>query len=161
MIQNITTVLKPEHHEAKQDMIDAICSNPCIARYDFNKRPYLLTDFSKKGFGYDLCQPTDDPESLAAMNRKIAGGKCEFLLPKSKLQLRSTGFGSRASRGREANLHSHLGKGFALDWAINKNRAKLRGVRFTALTDCFALRFILTYAGTNPALLRLQMRFML
>ena len=104
-------------------------------------------------FGYDLYQPTGDLASLAAMNRKIAGSECEFLLPKSKLQLRSTGFGSSAARCRKANLHSHLGKGFALDWAIHKNCAKLWGVRFTALTDCFALRFILTYTRTNPALL--------
>ena len=36
-------------------------------------------------------------------------------------------------------------------------------MRFTSLTDCYILRFILTYdyAGSNPVLLRLQMRFIL
>ena len=33
-------------------------------------------------------------------------------------------------------------------------------MRFTWGTDCFGLKFILTYDGTNPALLQLQMRFM-
>ena len=34
-------------------------------------------------------------------------------------------------------------------------------MRFTSLTDNYALRFILTYDGNNPVILRLQMRFML
>ena len=95
------------------------------------------------------------------MNREMAGGDCEFLRPKSKLLLRTTGFGSRKTRGREQNLHSHPGEGFALDWAINRNRAQLWGVRFTAITDCYGLRFILSYDGPNPVILRLQMRLML
>ena len=102
-----------------------ILADPCLARYDCKKRPYLLTDFSKAGFGYNLCQPSDDPDSLAAMQREIEGGDCEFLKAESKLFLKSTGFGSRKTRGRESTLHSHLGEGFALDWAINRCRAKL------------------------------------
>ena len=58
-------------------------------------------------------------------------------------------------------MHSHLGEGFCLDLAINRNRAKLWGVRFSAITDCYALRFILSYDGPNPVILRLQMRLML
>ena len=34
------------------------------------------------------------------------------------------------------------------------------GARFTWITDCFGIRFILTYEGNNPAVLRLQMRLM-
>ena len=158
----ITDQLTPAHQAAKLDMIDAICSDPCIGRFDYNKRSYLLTDFSKKGFGYDLCQPdSDHPASMEAMRREMEGGDCEFLLPNTTLRLRSTGFGSRRTRGREDSLHSHLGEAFALDWAIHKCRAKIWGTRFTALTDCFALRFILSYDGPNPVLLRLQMRFQL
>ena len=82
-----------------------------------------MTDFSKTGFGYDICQPSDDPASIAAMEREIAGGNCKFMLPKSNLELRMTGFGSRAARGCESSLHSHLGEAFALDWAINRNGA--------------------------------------
>ena len=159
---NIQSLLTPAHHAAKRDMIDAICSDPCIARFDYSKRSYLLTDFSSLGFGYDLCQPDgNDPASMAAMQLEIAGGECQFLLPKSTLKLRSTGFGSRTTRGRENMLHSHLGEGFALDWAIHKNRHKLWGTRFTSITDCYALRFILSYDGPNAVLLRLQMRIQL
>ena len=78
-----------EHHKAREDLIMAILSDPCVARYDFNKRPYLLTDFSKKGFGYNLCQPAHDPDSLAAMQREAEGGECEFLTAGSKLMLKS------------------------------------------------------------------------
>ena len=75
--------------------------------------------------------------------------------------LNSTGFGSRRARGREADLHSHFGESFSLDWAINHNRAKLWSVRFTAITDCYALRFILSYDGPNPVMVCLQMRLMI
>jgi hypothetical protein len=34
-------------------------------------------------------------------------------------------------------------------------------VRFSAITDCYALPFILSYDGPNPVILRLQMRLML
>jgi hypothetical protein len=34
------------------------------------------------------------------------------------------------------------------------------GQRFVWLTDCYALKFILSYDGKNPAILQLQMRFM-
>ena len=68
-----------------------------------------------KGFGYEIAQPSDDPASLAVMQREIEGGDCEFLLPKSKLELRPTGFGSRACHGKEGNLHSHLGEALDLN----------------------------------------------
>ena len=74
-----------KHHKAREDMIMAILSDPCVARSDFNKRPYLLTNFSKRGFGYTLCQPADGPDSLAAMKREAEGGECEFLKAGSKL----------------------------------------------------------------------------
>ena len=67
-----------KHHKAREDMIMAILSDPCVARYNFNKCPYLLTDFSKKGFGYNLCQPADDPDSLAATQREAEGGECKI-----------------------------------------------------------------------------------
>ena len=158
---NISHLITDVHLKARDDLIGAITSDPCIARFDHTKRPYLLTDFSKLGFGYNLCQPNDDKDSIAAMRREMEGGDCEFLTKDSKLLLRTTGFGSRKTRGRESSLHSHLGEGFCLDWAINKNRAKLWGVRFTAITDCYALRFILSYDGPNAVILRLQMRLML
>ena len=80
------------------------------------KRPYLLTDFSKMGFGYNLCQPdSNGPASMTAMHHEIEGSECEFPLPESTLRLRSTGFGSRTTRGRKSSLQSHLAEAFALD----------------------------------------------
>ncbi len=68
-------------------MSDAICSDTCLACLDLAKQVYLTTNFSKKGFGFVVCQPSDDPASLATMHHKMAGGKCKYLLPKSQLQL--------------------------------------------------------------------------
>ena len=42
--------------------------------------------------------------------------------------LRPVAFGRRRCRGNETRLHSHLGEGFAGDWAINKNRHMLFGM---------------------------------
>ena len=89
------------------------------------KKTYLLTDFSKLSFDYDVYQPnSDDPASMAAMKLEIKGGECQFLLPKSILRLRLIGFGSRTTRGREFSLHLHSGGGFALDRAIYNNYQK-------------------------------------
>ena len=84
----ITDLLTPEHDNAKLDMIDASTSDPCITRFDYKKRPYLLTDFSKRGFRWVLLQPdSDHPASIEAMRHKMAGGDCKFLLPRSTLRL--------------------------------------------------------------------------
>ena len=109
----------PPDEATKRDVIDAIYSNPCITQFDCKKRPYLLTDFSRKGFDYDLCQPdSDDPDSMTAMHREMEGSECEFLLLKSTLRLRFAGFGSRITQGHESSLHSHLGEACALDCTI-------------------------------------------
>ena len=86
---------------------------------------------------------------MSEMRREMEGGNCEFLRHKSKLLLQSTGFGSRRTCGIEANINYHIGEGFALDWAIQKNRSKLLGVCFTSITDCYGLCFVLTYEGPN------------
>ena len=92
---DIESMMTEEHRKVREGMILAILSDHCLARYDCNKRPYLLTDFSQVGFGYNLCQPADDHASLAAMQRETEGGECEVLKSESKLLLKSTGFGSR------------------------------------------------------------------
>jgi len=130
---NVGPLMFDEHFKARKDMIMAILSNPCIVQFDYRKRPYLLTDFFELGFRYNLCQPANDAASQVAMQCEMNGGECKFLIPDSKLMLKSTGFGSRKTRRRKANLHSHLGEGFALDWAINQCRAKLWSVRFLPL----------------------------
>ena len=68
--------MKEEHFKPQEDLIVAILSDPCLARFDYKMLPYLLTDFSKKGFGYSLWQSADDDASMAAMRRKIEGGDC-------------------------------------------------------------------------------------
>jgi hypothetical protein len=69
-------------------------------------------------------------------------------------------FGARRTRGNESQLHSHLGEGFAGDFGINKCRQYIFAQRFVWVTDCYAVKFILSYDGSNPAILRLQMRLM-
>lgn len=95
------------------------------------------------------------------MMREIAGGKCEFLiLPGSKLTLHPIAFGCCRSCSNKRLLHSYLGKAFAGNYGINKLPVYVWGARFTWGTDCFGVRFILTYDGSNPAVLRVQMRLM-
>ena len=157
----ITRILKEVHESAKVNMINAVISDPCIVRYDFEKSPYLITDLSKVGFGSDLFQLNDDPYSVAAIRREMEGGVCEFLRHKSKFLLQSTAFGYRRTCSREDNLHSHLGEGFTLDLEIYKNCSKLWGVRSNSITDRYGLFFILTYKGPNTVVLQMQMRLML
>lgn len=161
MEADITQQITPEIAGAREDPITAILSDPCVAHFNHKKKSYLLTDVSKLGYGYNLCQTNDDPASIAAMEREMAGGECEFLMNGSKSILCSCGMVSRKSRGREPCLHSDLNEGFGLDWGVNSNRSKLWARRFTAITDCYALHFILSYEGPNPVILRLQMRLML
>ena len=98
MQSNIELLTKEEHYKAQEDLTMAILSDPCLAHFDYKKRSYLLTDFSKKGVGHNLCQPADDAVSMAAMRREMEGGDCEFLKPNSNLMLKSTGFGARRTR---------------------------------------------------------------
>jgi len=97
--------------------------NPCCAQYNPDLRFYLKTDFAQVGMGYVGCQPDDDPLSLAAMQREMAGGPCEFLTNAKDVgappRLRPICMGSRKNKGYELRLHSHLGEAFALDYAIN------------------------------------------
>ena len=139
---------------------ESILGDPCLARFDHRKLTVLRTDFSAAGFGYVLLQPADDPISINAMNKCMAGNGFDFLTKDSRAILRPVAFGSRRARNNESKLHSHLGEGFAGDWAVNKCRHMCLGQRFVWVTDCFAIKFILTYDGGNPAILRLQMRLM-
>ncbi len=88
------------------------------------------------------------------------GGKFEFMDKSSQYTLHPVAFGCRRTRGNERRLHSHLGEAFAGDYAINKCCHMCFGQRFTWVTDCYALKFILSYDGRNSAILHLQMRFM-
>jgi hypothetical protein len=142
------------------DIREAIFSDPCLLRYNRNCLVILRTDFSALGFGYVVCQPATDEASDAAMIAYRSGSDFSFMTKESSAAVRPVAFGGRRCRGNEIRLHSHLGECFAGDWAINKNRHMLFGQRFVWVTDCYAARFILSYDGNNPAVLRLQMRLM-
>ncbi len=82
------------------------------------------------------------------------------MMKESSAVLHPVAFGGQRCCGNKIRLHSHLGKGFAGDWAINKNRHMLLGTQFVWATDCYAVRFILSSDRNNPAVLWLQMRLM-
>jgi hypothetical protein len=53
-----------------------------------------------------------------------------------------------------------LGEAFLGDYAINKCHHMAFAQRFVWVTNCYTLKFILSYDRQNPAILCLQMRFM-
>ena len=87
-----------------------ILSKPILQRANIEKRFYLKTDFSALGLGFALCQPDDSDESIAAMQREISGGPCEFDFAVSKLRLLLVALGSRRTKGSEIHFHSHPGE---------------------------------------------------
>ena len=56
-----------------------------------------------------------------------SGSDFNFMTTGSSAMIRPVTFGGRRCRGNEICLHSHLGKHFAGNWAINKNRHMLFG----------------------------------
>ena len=150
---------KNEHTAQWTAMKNAILSHPILQRPSIHKRFYLKSDFSKIGLGYALCQPSDEPAALAAMNREINGGECEFeaTLTNSELRLRPIGFGMRKCTGNEQHLHSHPGEGLSAIYGIGKNRHYLWGKQFTLVTDHRALMWLKNYSGHNHIIKRLQL----
>jgi hypothetical protein len=130
--------------------------DPCIKRFDHQKLVVLRSDFSSLGFGYVLLQPGNDKSSVRAAQNYRAGKGFYFMSKDSKAILQPICFGARKTRGNEVRL----GKGFSGDYAINKCRQYVFGQRFVWVTDCYAIKFILSYEGGNPAILRLQMHLM-
>jgi hypothetical protein len=149
-----------EANNAFTDMRHAILSDPCLRQYDHRKLLVLRTDFSAEGFGYAALQPADDDVSIQAMHRCMTGGSFDFMTKGSTAMLHPVAFGCHRTVGNEKRLHSLLGEAFALDYAINKCRHMAFGQHFVCITDCYALKFILSYDEKNPAILRLQMQFM-
>jgi len=64
-------------------------------------------------------------------------------------------FVARKTRGNETRLHSHFGEGFSGDRVINRCCQYLFAFaqRFVWATNCYAIKFILSYEGSNPAVL--------
>ncbi len=117
-------------------------------------------DFSSHGFGCVVCQPGYDDVLTAAMDAYQRGSDFNFMASLSAAVLHLVAFSARRSCRNKVCLHSHLGEGFAGDWAINKCCHMLFGHQFVWATDCYAIKFILSYDGTNPAILSLQMLLM-
>jgi hypothetical protein len=107
-----------------------------------------------------VCQPDDDDISLELVANFMSGNGFNFLTKTGKGTLHPVAFGGRRARGNEKYLHSYLGEAFCGDYAMNKFRHMCWGRRFVWVTDCYAVKFILSYDGANQAILRLQMRLM-
>ena len=52
MTASVIELFTSDHAAAYKDLIGALVSDTCLARHNPAKRPYLLTDFTKFGFGY-------------------------------------------------------------------------------------------------------------
>ncbi len=141
----------PHWTTAAQDLLEdikkAILLDPCLQRFKYKWLIVLQSDFSSKGFGYVICQPGNDDALTKAMNAYHSGANFSFMTKTSTAVLHPVSFGARRCRGYEVCLHSHLGEGFAGDWARNKCCHMLFGHHFVWVTDCYALRFILLYDG--------------
>ena len=145
---------------AFDDMRTAIISDPCLQRFDYRKPVIIRTDFSAWGLGYVLLQPGNDDASLQASQDYWDGKGFTFMTKDSKAVLYPICFGARKCRGNKVRLHSHLRKCFADNYGINKVRHYVFGQLFVWATDCYAVKFILSYDGGNPAILHLQMHLM-
>jgi hypothetical protein len=110
----------PKAQAALNDMKNAILSDPCILQFDHWKLIVLCTDFSSIGFGYVLCQPATDKSMLKAVQDYQEWKGFSFMTKSSSAILHPVCFGARQSRDNKVRLHSHLGKGFAGDYAIKQ-----------------------------------------
>ncbi len=87
------------------------------------------------------------------MHQYMHGESFDFMTKDSTAMLHPVIFGCCRTRGNEKRLHSHLGEAFAGDVAINKCRHMCFGQQFVWVTDCYALKFVLSYDGKDPAIL--------
>ena len=156
-----TKPVAPHWTTAAQDSFDdiklPILSNPCLKCFDHNRLIVLWSDFLSKRFGYVVCQPGTDTASTVVYR---SGSDFSFMTKNSVVALHPVTFGARCCRGNEVWLHSHVGKEFSGDWAMNKCRHMLFGQHFVWTSDCYAIEFILSYNGANPANLCVQMHLM-
>jgi hypothetical protein len=146
--------------ELIKDMKQAILLDPCLQRFNYQRLIALQSNFSSRGFGYVVCQPGNDTASTKAMNAYHSGADFSFVTKTSSAVLHPVAFGARRCCGNEVRLHSHLGKGFAGDWAMSKCCHMLFGQCLVWVTDCYAIKFILLCDGTNPTILCLHMCLM-
>ncbi len=142
------------------DIKQAILSDPCLKCFHHSHLIVLWSDFLSKGFGYIVCQPRSNTATTKAMNGYNYRSDFSVMTKDSMAVLHLVAFGALHCRGNEVRLYSHLGEGFSSDWTMNKCCHMLFGLRFIWITSCYAIRFIHSYNGANPAILCLQMRLM-
>jgi hypothetical protein len=145
---------------AWDDTKNAIIDNPCLQQFDYRKLVVLRTDFFALGFGYVLLQPGNDDASIQASQDYWEGKGFSFMTTESSATIHPICFGARKCRGNKVWLHSHMGQCFAGDYAIKKMQHYVFGQQFVWVTECYAIKFLLSYEGGNPAILCLQMRLM-
>jgi hypothetical protein len=150
----------PEVQATFNNLHGLILCNSCLWRFDPRKITILRTEVLAKGFGYVVCQSNNDKTSLALASQFMSGNGFHFLTKKDGGALYFVAFGSRRARRNEKFLHSYLGEGFCGDWAMNKVRHVCYGRQFVWVTNCYAVKFILSYDGANQAILCLQMCLM-
>jgi hypothetical protein len=150
----------PDAQRSFEDMKQSILLDPCLLHFNHQRLIVLRTNFSSRGMGYVVCQPGNNEASNAAMQAYQSGEDFLFMTKLSTAVLHPVAFGSRRCCGNKVRLHSHLGEGFSGDYAMNKCHHYLFGQRFVWVTNCYAIKFILSYNGANHAILHLQMRLM-
>ncbi len=147
----------PKAQQTFNKLCQAVLSDPCLRRFDPSKLTVLHTDFSAKGFGYVVCQPGNNDVSLDLVLQFMCGNGFHFLTNKGDGVLYPIAFGSHCARGNERFLHLYLGKAFCGNFSMNEFWHMCYGRHFVWVTDCYAVKFIMSYDGANQAILRLQM----
>jgi hypothetical protein len=138
----ITKAWTDDHSRLFDDLQAEASASPLLARPSDEKRFYLRTDWSCKGRGAMLGQPNGHPDAIDAMNREIAGGKCEFdtTLNDAPGRLRPISFISkRVTTKSERALHSFMGEAGTGVWAMEKYRFYLFGKEFNWICGCSSL----------------------
>lgn len=121
------------HEQAFNSLKEALVSSPVLAYPDPNKPFTLYTDASDVGVGAILAQEQDGVEKVVQyLSRKLDG----------------------AERRYAASEKECLG----VVWAIEKCRPYIWGNHFTVVTDCSALKYLMTTASPNGRLIRWAMR---
>ncbi len=159
-IEPIGDMWTPDVQSTFDYLRNSILKNPCLSHFDLAKLTVLRTDFSSMGFGYVVCQPNNDNVSLELVLQFMLGNGFHFLTTTNGGVLHPVVFGGQRTRGNKKYLHSYLCEAFCSNYAMNKFRHMCWGCRFVWVTDCYAVKFILSYDGANQAILRLQMRLM-
>jgi hypothetical protein len=143
-----------------EELCDCMLTDPVLKRYDHCKLTILRTDFSAKGFDYVVCQPGNNNVSMDLVSCYMLGQGFNFLTKTGLGTLHPVAFGSHRCQGNKKQLHSYLREVFAGNWRMNKNRHRCFDRKFVWVTDYYMAQFMMTYEGSNPAVLRIQMHLM-